>query len=84
MLINLLSNAIKFTDAGEVMMTVRYRNDLATFEVADTGIGIASEDIDHIYDPFHSRSHQAGLDRSGVGLGLSITQALVVALQASH
>ncbi len=76
-LINLLSNAIKFTDAGEVMMTVRYRNDLATFEVADTGIGIASEDIDHIYDPFHSRSHQAGLDRSGVGLGLSITQALV-------
>ncbi len=76
-LINLVSNAIKFTDSGEVTLTVSYRNDIATFEVADTGIGIAPGDIDHIFDPFHSRSESLPTPRPGIGLGLSITRALV-------
>ena len=76
-LINLVSNAIKFTDRGEVTLMVLYRNDLATFEVADTGIGIGPDDIDHIFDPFHSRSEELATPRPGIGLGLSITRALV-------
>ncbi len=76
-LINLVSNAIKFTDSGEVTLKVLYRNDLATFVVADTGIGIAPEDIDQIFDPFHSRSDTLAATRPGIGLGLSITRALV-------
>lgn len=75
-LINLLSNAIKFTDHGEVTLTVNYRNELATFDVADTGIGIAPADIARILLPFE-RGGGASAERAGIGLGLAITQALV-------
>ncbi|MEE4316006.1 MAG: ATP-binding protein, partial [Erythrobacter sp.] len=75
-LINLLSNAIKFTDRGTVTLKVHYRNQLARFEVADSGIGIAPEDIERILQPFE-RGGGASAERSGIGLGLAITQALV-------
>ncbi|MFN4038522.1 MAG: hybrid sensor histidine kinase/response regulator [Erythrobacter sp.] len=75
-LINLITNAIKFTDQGAVTLKVHYRNELATFEVIDTGIGIASADIERIFAPFE-RGEGAAQERSGVGLGLAITQALV-------
>jgi nitrogen-specific signal transduction histidine kinase/DNA-binding NarL/FixJ family response regulator len=75
-LINLLSNAIKFTDAGSVTLRVHYRNELATFEVADSGIGIAPADIERILLPFE-RGGGAATERAGIGLGLAITQALV-------
>ena len=44
-LINLLSNAIKFTDSGYVSLRVRYRYQVADFEIEDTGIGISKNDI---------------------------------------
>ena len=75
-LINLLTNAIKFTDSGSVTLRVDYRNQLATFSVIDTGIGIAPDDAQRIFAPFE-RVAQASGDRPGVGLGLAITQALV-------
>lgn len=74
-LINLLSNAIKFTDSGQITLKVHYRNELATFEVIDTGIGIAAADMERIFAPFERGA--GAVDRSGVGLGLAITQALV-------
>lgn len=75
-LINLIANAIKFTDAGSVTLRVDYRNQLATFTVADTGIGIAPENAQRIFAPF-ARVGGAAAGRPGVGLGLAITQALV-------
>lgn len=75
-LINLLVNAIKFTDHGSVTLKVDYRNQLATFTVIDTGIGIAPEDSSRIFAPFERVGGPAG-ERPGVGLGLAITQALV-------
>ena len=75
-LINLLSNAIKFTDQGSVTLKVHYRNELATFEVIDTGIGIAAEDAERIFIPFERAGAEAD-GRPGIGLGLAITQALV-------
>lgn len=75
-LINLLSNAIKFTDHGTVRLKVHYRNELASFEVSDSGIGIAPADIERILLPFE-RGGGASAERAGVGLGLAITQALV-------
>ncbi|MFM7378661.1 MAG: hybrid sensor histidine kinase/response regulator [Erythrobacter sp.] len=75
-LINLIANAIKFTDAGSVTLKVDYRNELATFTVIDTGIGIAPEDATRIFAPFE-RVGGAAAERPGVGLGLAITQALV-------
>lgn len=75
-LINLLTNAIKFTDEGSVTLKVEYRNELATFTVIDTGIGIAPGDALRIFAPFERVGGAAG-ERPGVGLGLAITQALV-------
>ena len=56
-LINLLSNAIKFTDVGHVTMRVDYRNQVARFEVEDTGIGIHPHDLDRIFQPFERAQH---------------------------
>ncbi len=76
-LINLMSNAIKFTDTGKVALKVHYRNEVATLEVEDTGTGIPAVDLGRIFAPFERGSAAQTEGRSGVGLGLAITQALV-------
>jgi signal transduction histidine kinase/FixJ family two-component response regulator/purine-cytosine permease-like protein len=68
-IINLLSNAIKFTQVGEVVFKVTYRNEVADFVVRDTGPGIAQEDQERIFEPFE-RLH---VDESEVGTGLGLT-----------
>lgn len=75
-LINLLANAIKFTDAGRVTFRVAYRGQIATFDVIDTGPGIAAEDQQRIFDPYE-RGEAGQLADSGIGLGLPITKAIV-------
>jgi signal transduction histidine kinase/CheY-like chemotaxis protein len=73
-LINLVSNAIKYTPSGSVGLTVRWRNPVAEFEVWDTGIGIAQEDIERAFEPFERIRTLGGVQ--GVGLGLTITRLL--------
>jgi signal transduction histidine kinase/CheY-like chemotaxis protein len=75
-LINLLSNAIKYTEAGHAALTVRYRSEVAEFEISDTGIGIASEDLDRIFEPFERGRAVAVRLLPGTGLGLTITKLL--------
>lgn len=79
-LANLLSNAIKFTAEGGKILIRAYAEDgkLIT-EVADNGIGIAPEDLPKIFTPF--KQLDMGLTRKvgGVGLGLSISKALIEA-----
>ncbi|PSB20134.1 hybrid sensor histidine kinase/response regulator [Phormidesmis priestleyi ULC007] len=82
-LFNLLGNAIKFTDQGCVTLTVigsvqfdqRLTPYTLTFEIKDTGIGIASEALDRIFLPFEQVGDHS--QQEGTGLGLSITQKLV-------
>ena len=75
-LINLLSNAIKYTDKGGATLTIRYRSQMAQVDVTDTGIGIAPEDLDRIFEPFErGRSLDAAM-QPGIGLGLAITRVL--------
>jgi CheY-like chemotaxis protein len=81
-LINLLGNAVKFTPAGTVRLTVRSSHLggeqwRISFEVSDTGIGIAAEDLPRIFDPFYQ---VAGRNSEGIGLGLAITRRLVEAM----
>ncbi len=77
-LINLLSNAIKFTRQGHVSLTINYRNQIATFIVEDTGIGIAQEDIERVFLPFERCEMPPGSEQEpGTGLGLTITHLLV-------
>lgn len=71
-LTNLLNNAIKFTPVGTVELHVRYASGIVHFEVRDTGIGIAAEDIERIFQPFQRASGSASLP--GAGLGLTITK----------
>lgn len=75
-LINLLSNAIKYTETGDVTLTVRYRSMVAEFEIADTGIGIAPEDCERIFQPFDRGSGRAEGVASGIGLGLALSRML--------
>ena len=78
---NLLSNAVKFTPSGRIRFAARYGHDTLYMEVADTGIGMAEEDIGRIFHPFERAAQH--LDADGFGLGLSITQSLVKLLDGS-
>ncbi|TWT66480.1 response regulator [Allorhodopirellula solitaria] len=74
---NLLSNAIKFTDHGEVGMRVSKHSSVAIkIEVTDTGIGIADEDQQAVFEAFRQVDSAATRKFSGTGLGLSITMEL--------
>jgi PAS domain S-box-containing protein len=73
---NLIGNALKFTSQGGAIAVIATdREGEATFSVADTGCGIAPDQIPHIFD----RYWQAKSARDGVGLGLSIAKGLVEA-----
>jgi signal transduction histidine kinase/CheY-like chemotaxis protein len=75
-LINLLSNAIKYTERGHVSLRVRYRSQVAEFEVTDTGPGVPTEDRERIFRPFERGTAAAVRAVPGTGLGLTITQLL--------
>jgi len=75
-LINLLSNAIKWTDAGSVSLAVTYHSQVAEFSVIDTGIGIAQENLQRIFNPFERIEEEGQVSVPGTGLGLTITKLL--------
>jgi signal transduction histidine kinase/DNA-binding NarL/FixJ family response regulator len=75
-LINLLGNAVKFTVHGQVTLRLKYQREMAIFEIEDTGPGIASEELPHIFEPF-SRGSAAHVGATGgTGLGLTIAKML--------
>lgn len=77
-LINLLSNAIKFTESGEVKVTAwEIDKTKVAIAVSDTGMGIASEDRDKIFQAFRQGDQTFTRQHSGTGLGLAITDSLV-------
>ncbi len=75
-LINLLGNAVKFTKEGGVIFKVSYHHNQLQFCIEDTGIGIAQDEIDKIFEPFKQVGDQK-YRAEGTGLGLSITKKLV-------
>ena len=76
-LINLLSNAIKFTDTGSVTFTVSFATaGKIRFSIRDTGIGIPSDKLQTIFQPFEQVS-DALRQSEGTGLGLAISQEIV-------
>lgn len=76
---NLLSNAIKYTPAGgEIIVRTHYQGNGAVVEITDTGIGIAREDLDRIFERFYQVDKARGPSR-GTGLGLAITYEIVMA-----
>ncbi len=75
---NLISNAIKFTDpGGNVHVTARCDGDEWRIDVADSGIGIPTEELDRIFERFFRASNARIEAVPGTGLGLSVVQAIV-------
>lgn len=77
---NLLSNAFKFTDKGVVSLKVFQRGGNLVIAVADTGIGIADEALPVIFERFRQADSSATRKYGGAGLGLSVVQSLVMAM----
>ncbi|KPQ05177.1 MAG: Signal transduction histidine kinase [Rhodobacteraceae bacterium HLUCCA12] len=81
-LTNLIGNAVKFTQKGHVVIRVtgvEAGDDAHTLHVLveDTGIGIAADHLDHIFDEFAQVEDQANRKFEGTGLGLAITRRLI-------
>ncbi|UOQ53643.1 PAS domain-containing hybrid sensor histidine kinase/response regulator [Hymenobacter cellulosivorans] len=81
-LLNLLSNAVKFTDRGQVLLTCRRLSGphdplVFQFAVLDTGIGIPSHQLEHVFESFTQATASTAREYGGSGLGLSISRGLV-------
>ena len=76
-LINLLNNAARFTDQGGVTIAVRAESREVTVAVADTGVGIAQEDIPKVFEPFRQIDGSTRRRYGGSGLGLTISKRFV-------
>lgn len=79
---NLLSNGVKYTpERGTITLCARRTDDQVEVEVCDTGVGIASEDLPHLFDQFYRGKR--GDKVHGAGLGLSIVKRIVEAHQGT-
>ncbi len=82
---NLVSNAIKFTEKGSVTIKMKKQDNkngslLVRIEVIDTGLGIATEQLDNIWQPFIQASTSTDRFHGGTGLGLPIVKSVLEAM----
>jgi two-component system phosphate regulon sensor histidine kinase PhoR len=76
--INLLHNSIQYTpNGGDIHITWRATEGALTIEISDTGIGIPSEDLAHVFERFFRVDRDRNRQSGGTGLGLAITKHLV-------
>ena len=81
---NLLDNASKYTpDRGEIALSVVVVDEKLVVTVSDSGIGITAEALPHAFEPFVRDTHAIGFNGAGLGIGLTVVQALVQA-HGSH
>jgi len=76
-LLNYIHNAIKFTERGTITVTVVNEHNQILFEVSDTGIGIAEEDQERVFEPFETILEDKSDPRLGFGLGLKIVEHII-------
>ena len=77
---NLLTNALRYTDeGGEVTLSLVHKKKFNLVTVSDTGIGISPRDLPHIFDRFYRADKSRARASGGMGIGLAIVKATVVA-----
>jgi two-component system CheB/CheR fusion protein len=76
MMRNLLGNALKYTKDGKILLGCRRRSNELRIELWDTGLGIAEDELQAIFEEFHQVGNAARERSQGLGLGLSIVQRL--------
>jgi signal transduction histidine kinase len=76
-LTNLLGNALKFTDQGGIVLRLSRGDDYLLWEVTDSGIGIAPDQVEQIFEAFVQADAKTSRRYGGTGLGLRISQQLV-------
>ena len=72
-----MSNAIKYTNEGQIVLTIDFRDSSLIMEIQDTGIGMSPDYFKKIFQPFEQESTGNARLYDGTGLGLSITKNLV-------
>lgn len=77
---NLVSNAVKFTDEGSVELCVRVTDREGCVDVVDTGMGIGAAFLPHLFEEFKQESDGLARNHHGAGLGLAISQRLVMTM----
>lgn len=77
---NLLSNAVRYTRHGRILFGARRRGGLLRVEVWDTGIGIAEDQIDEIFEDYYQVGNAARNRSEGLGMGLAIARRLAAML----
>jgi len=82
-LFNLVGNSIKYTKQGEIEISASVIDAQVCFKVKDTGIGVASKDLDNIFKPFEQADGGITRKQGGSGLGLSISKQLVELMQGT-
>jgi signal transduction histidine kinase len=76
---NLLENAVKFTDSGFIRFGYSLQSpDIIEFFVEDTGIGVAPELLEAVFEPFRQAELNASRRYEGAGLGLTLVRGLIV------
>jgi PAS domain S-box-containing protein len=76
-LLNLLTNAVKFTESGSVTLSVTRQGDDLLFTVTDTGIGMSSDQVQRLFNPFQQADSSTTRRFGGTGLGLAISRNIM-------
>ncbi|MGB6865546.1 MAG: HAMP domain-containing sensor histidine kinase, partial [Candidatus Aminicenantaceae bacterium] len=81
---NVLNNAVKYSgENGAITVSAKQKGNFIEINVADTGIGIASEDLCKIFDEFYRSPNAKSYQTEGTGLGLAIVKEIVEAHKGS-
>jgi two-component system phosphate regulon sensor histidine kinase PhoR len=83
LLVNLVDNAVKYTERGRVAVKLEVRGTRLAIEVSDTGIGIDTEHVPHVFERFYVADKSRSKKLGGTGLGLSIAKHIVQAHQGT-
>ncbi|MBT9316997.1 sensor histidine kinase [Leptothoe spongobia] len=82
-LVNLLNNALQYTDSGKIIVKAWHQDQQIWLAVQDTGIGIATTDLPHVFERFWRADRSRSRASGGTGIGLAICKRLVE-LQGGH